>query len=123
MERRYTALRTIGTVYKALGVLAGIVTILIVLSLCATSVLGGTVLGNLAREFGRGPGMGVSFGGVIGGVLGSLLAILYGGGLAVTLYAFGEGIYLLLALEENTRVTAALLQQRSGPQPSDQASE
>ena len=34
--------------------------------------------------------------------------------MALTLYAAGEGIYLMLAVEENTRMTAEALQGRSG---------
>jgi hypothetical protein len=40
--------------------------------------------------------------------------IIYGGSIALTLYAMGEGIYLMLAVEENTRMTAMALQDRSG---------
>ncbi len=113
MEKRYMALRTIGTIYKVLGVLVGALTILAVLGICASSVLGGAVADQFGYELGRrGMGFGGLFGGVFGGLLVSFFAILYGGGMAVTLYALGEGVYLLLALEENTRKTVALLQQK-----------
>jgi hypothetical protein len=42
-------------------------------------------------------------------VLLSLMIILGGGIYAVTTYALGEAVYLLIALEENTRRTALLL--------------
>ncbi len=77
-------------------------------------MLGGAALDSLSREFG-GRGAGGLFGGVLGGLLTSGLVILYGGGMAVTLYAFGEGVSLLLALEENTRLTAQLLRQQNNP--------
>lgn len=111
MEKRYAALRVIGTIYKVLGVIAGLSTILVALSLCATSVLGGAALDTLGREFGGDAGYMGAFGGLLGGLILSVAAVIYGGGLAVTLYAAGEGVYLLLALEENTRATAMLLQQ------------
>jgi hypothetical protein len=56
-------------------------------------------------------------GGVVGAVIGSLVAILYGGGLGLTLFAFGEGIDLAISLEENTRLTAMLLQRQQSQPP------
>jgi hypothetical protein len=113
MEPRYRALRIIGTVYKILGGIAGVVTALLVIAICASSVLGGAALGSFSREFGEGAGVGSFFTSALGGILISLFAILYGGIISVTLYGFGEGIYLLLALEENTRATAQLLRRQS----------
>ncbi len=114
MEKRYVSLRIIGTIYKIAGGIVGAITILLVLGICITSLLGGAALDSFSRQFGRDPGgfVGV-FSGFLGGIIGSLLAILYGGGLAVTLYALGEGVYLLLALEENTRATVLLLQREN----------
>lgn len=113
MEKRYKALRTIGTIYKVFGILAGIMTILVTLGLCATSIWGGAALDTFMREYGGEASVGGMFGGLFGGLLVSVAVILYGGGLAVTMYAAGEGVYLLLALEENTRTTAMLLQGQS----------
>ncbi len=109
MGKRYGALRTIGTVYKILGIIAGVFTILTALGLCASGVLGGAALDQFSRGFGGDSGFG-SAGGIVGGILLGVLAIVYGGGLSVTLYAAGEGIYLLIALEENTRATTMYLQ-------------
>lgn len=113
MEERYRALRIIGMVYKVLGLLAAIATLMIVLSICATSVLGGAALGSLTREFGGGGGFGGFLSSALGGVVGVILTILYGGGFAITMYGFGEGVYLLIALEENTRKMAEHLTQKS----------
>lgn len=110
MEKRYKALRIIGTIYKVLGIIAGVITILVAIGLCGTSVLGGAAIDNLGRQFGGDIGVGGLFGGIFGGLLLSLAAIIYGGFITLTLYAAGEGVYLLLALEENTRTTAMLLQ-------------
>ncbi len=115
MEKRYTALRIIGTIYKVLGGIVGVLTILVALGICAASVLGGAAMGNLGREFSRNAGVTGLFGGALGGLVIGVVAIVYGGGLAVTLYAVGEGVYLLLALEENTRATVALLQRQANP--------
>jgi len=108
MEKRYTALRVIGTIYKVIGLLVGALTILSVLGICAASVLGGAAMEQLSQQFGDGSGGGLA-GRLFGGLLLSLAALIYGGGLSVTLYAFGEGVYLFLAIEENTRATTELL--------------
>src|SRR5574337_1153094 len=109
MEKRYRALRTIGTIYKVLAAIVAVITLLSILGLCATSILGG--VGQAA--FSRGSGAGV-FGGVLGALIFSVVGIIYGGAVSLTLYAVGEGIDLLLALEENTRITAMLLQRQAG---------
>ena len=117
MEKRYRALRIIGTIYKVLAAIVAGITLLSILGLCATSILGG--VGQAA--FSRGNSFGL-FGGLFGGILGALifsvLAIIYGGAVSLTLYAFGEGIDLLLALEENTRMTAMALQSQANPRSS-----
>jgi hypothetical protein len=106
MEKRYVALRTIGNIYRVLGIIAGAITILAVLFICGSSLIGGAS-GSLANQYG-----GYSFlGTALGGLLMGLIAILYGGLISLTLYGMGEGVYLLIALEENTRLTATLLQQ------------
>ncbi|HOT90862.1 MAG TPA: hypothetical protein PLN71_04710 [Anaerolineae bacterium] len=115
MEKRYTALRVIGTIYKVLGGIVGVITILLVLGICATSALGGAVIDTLGRELSGDTGFAGLLSGFVGGLIVSVLAIIYGGGLAVTLYAAGEGVYLLLALEENTRATVMLLRQQASP--------
>ncbi|NLE75769.1 MAG: hypothetical protein GX605_03310 [Chloroflexi bacterium] len=112
MEKRYTALRAIGTFYKVLGGLAAVVTVLAVLAICLGAVLGSGVLGGLGREFGVNVPMG-RMGGAFEGLIVGFFALLYGAGVAVTLFGIGELIYLLLAVEENTRVTAHLLRQGS----------
>jgi len=112
MEKKYTALRTIGNIYKILGIIVGAITLLLALFVCGGSLLGGTLMDGLSQGLGDTGGFGF-FGGLFGGLLMGLFVIIYGGGLGITLYAAGEGIYLLLALEENTRATAALLRERS----------
>jgi hypothetical protein len=108
MEKRYNALRVIATIYKVLGIVVAIVTVLAVIGFCAFSVLGGAAMGSLGRDATSG-----LLSGVFGGFLFAIIGIIYGGGIALTLFAAGEGISLLIALEENTRVTAMALQQRN----------
>ncbi len=104
MEKRFAALRIIGTVYKILGGIAGALTLLMLLGICATTLLGGAFVRGLGGNFGD------SISGFFTAIIMSVMVIVYGGGVAVTLYAFGEGVYLLLALEENTRATMIVLQ-------------
>lgn len=108
MTKKYGALRTIGTVYKVIGVIAGLITVLTVIGLCGMSVLGGAAVDSFANEFGTESGFGI-FSSLLGGILAGLGAFIYGGGLSITLYAMGEGVYLLIDLEENTRETTELL--------------
>lgn len=109
MEKRYASLRIIGTIYRVVGIIIGGITVIAVLFICGTSLLGGA--GNSIYSQSSYGTMGL-LGGAFGGLIMSLIALLYGGFLALTMYAIGEGVYLLIALEENTRQTAALLQQK-----------
>ena len=117
MEKRYAALRTIGTIYKVLGIAVAAITLLMIIGFCLFSLLGGVGGAAMSRGGADEFALGV-FGTLLGSILGTLffgiVMIIYGGSIALTLYAMGEGIYLMLAVEENTRMTAAALQGRSG---------
>jgi hypothetical protein len=113
MEKRYRALRLIGTVYKVLGVIVAALTVLLVIGVCLSSTLGGAAIDSFSREFRDTPGF-AAVGGAIWGLTFGVMMIIYGGGLSITLYAIGESIYLALAIEENTRMTTALLRQQIG---------
>jgi hypothetical protein len=121
MEKRFKVLRFIGSVYKIVGIIIGAITILSALGFCVTSILGGPALESALQSLnpnGGGQGLGI-LGGVVGGVILSLVIILIGGIYAVTIYALGEAVYLLIALEENTHLTAAMLHKEwfDHPQP------
>src|SRR4030042_5701703 len=110
MEQRYRALRTIGTVYKIFGYIVLVLTILAVIGICGLSILGGTAINSFAQQYGdfnNGSGW---VGGVVGGVIGSIIVIIYGSILSLSLIGFGEGVYLLLSIEENTRKIAILVE-------------
>ena len=117
VEKRYRALRIIGSVYKVFGAMVGTLTLLAVIGILVLSVAGGAAMDKLGRDVGLDTGLIGLFSGILGGFLVSAGAIIFGGGLAVSLYASGEGVYLLLALEENTRATVTLLQRQVGSQP------
>lgn len=117
MKKRFGILRLIGSIYKILGIIVAVITLLGAIAVCATSVLGGAALeqfmGNV-QQYSRGPwGM---MGGMAGGLIGGIGIILSGLAMAIGLYAGGELIYLLLSLEENTRVTARLLEHTGEPE-------
>ncbi len=113
MEKRFRALRFVGTLYKILGVIAAVLTAFVALGFCLFAVTGSSVLSRYSQDIGIGSlGSGALFGG-----LAALGALLYGGLVAVSLYAIGEGIYLFLALEENTRATRLQLERQSAARP------
>jgi hypothetical protein len=113
MEKKFRILRLIGSLYKLLGILLAVITVLAALAIFGTSVMGGAVLEGISREMGGGKiNLASLFGGVFGGFIVGVGALIYGIGAAVTFYAIGEGIYLVLALEENTRGTALLLKRQ-----------
>jgi hypothetical protein len=118
MEKKYTALRTIGTIYKVLGAIVAILTIMSAIGICVTSLGAGAVMDSFLRDFGgsRG-GIGGFFGGAIGGLISALFTIIAGGGMALTFYAAGEGVYVLIDLEANTRRTSELLLRGAPPPP------
>ena len=111
MEKRYKVLRIIGTIYKILGLISLIITILLAVGICAGSIWGMTAPDNFTDTMNGYGGFGLP--GMIesmaGGFLFSLVMIINGLVFTLTFYALGEGIYLFLALEENTRTTAELL--------------
>jgi hypothetical protein len=105
MEKKFRALRVVGTLYKVLGVIILIVAIVGAIGSCAIGVLGGTALQSLGSNLDTGMGLrglGV-LGGALGGIISGLVALIAGGIGGLTLFATGEAIYLLIDLEENTR--------------------
>jgi hypothetical protein len=110
MEKRYQALRVLARIYQIIGIIIGIITVVAIIAGCVGVAIGGAGLSRLSREFGlQWPG--AMMGGTVAGLVGLVLGLLYGGIAALTMYAIGEGILVLLAMEENTRATANLLRQ------------
>jgi hypothetical protein len=117
MEHRYHALRTIASIYRIMGYIVLGLTILAVLAICGVSVISGSSLQSLSQQFGvgsRGTGIAES---IFGGFIASLFAILYGGITSISLIGIGEAIYLFIAVEENTRKTALLLENQNKSLP------
>ena len=101
MEKKFRALRLIGTIFK---VLAWIGLIVGVLGSMAPLLMG------LFKVTGR--GLVVPWPGLVGGFRTFLIIFLTAIFHFLLLYASGDLIYLLLDIEENTRLTAHCLRQR-----------
>ena len=95
MEKRYRALRIVATFYKIIGVILLIIAVISAIGVCVSGFLGGAAFQGLSAIGSALAGALVALGTLIGGGLGGL-----------TLFATGEGIYLLIAVEENTRAAA-----------------
>ncbi|RLT44999.1 MAG: hypothetical protein DWI57_01825 [Chloroflexi bacterium] len=103
VPQRFGVLRLIGTLLKVMAWIVLISSILLALAV--------GLAGPIARQFlgdaGLQPDLLVlgSAGGTIAGVLLMLIGVV----IFLSFYAAGESIFLQLAIEENTRMTAALL--------------
>lgn len=106
VQKRFRALRIIGTFYKVLAWISLLLGALFGL----LSIVAG--LGSLLpSEVGELEGIGIG-GALAGGVFG--VGILIAGVIYfIVLYAAGEFVYLFLTIEENTRETSMLLRQIS----------
>jgi hypothetical protein len=105
MARQFTALRVLGTIFKILGWLSLIVGLLTAI---ATLVFGFA----LTNQFGV---PGIDIGGPLAGIAGFVVAVVVAILYFLLFYAMGEGIYLFLCIEENTRRTAYFIQQQHTP--------
>jgi hypothetical protein len=101
-DRRFTALRVIGTIFKILAWTSLIFGLLAAVAVLILSLVLGAEQGPLGLDLG-GPlaGIAVFVVTAISTVIGFL-----------TLYAIGESVYLFLSIEENTRRSAYIAQQQ-----------
>jgi ABC-type long-subunit fatty acid transport system fused permease/ATPase subunit len=102
MDRRFTALRIIGTVFK---ILAWISLIFGLLGAIGMLVLGLTLSGQQAL-------FGLDLGGTMAGIAMFVVVLVISIFGFLSLYAIGESVYLFLSIEENTRRTAYIIQQQ-----------
>ena len=105
MEKKFRALRIIGTVFKILAWIELALGILAAIGILVSGIMGGALYGTGGRDILGAGMMGGLLGGLVGGLFVFIIAVLY----FLILYATGEFIYLGLAVEENTRETAVLL--------------
>ncbi len=108
VPRRFGVLRFIGTLLKVLAWIVLILTILAAIGAALANVNGG--LAAILNQLGP-AGLVLSqiaatpAGGIVAGILTLLFGLIY----FLILYASGESFHMQLAVEENTRLTAALL--------------
>lgn len=108
MEKKFGFLRFIGTVWKVIAWIVLVVGVIISTGVLLMNILSGgvmgSIMGQLGQDYGWSGGMPVALSvisGVVGFIFGLILTLIY----FVALYAMGELIFLLLAIEENTRET------------------
>jgi hypothetical protein len=106
VEKRFRALRFIGTLFKVLAWIVLVGSIIVALFL----VIGGASNGLGSSGSQLVPG--VDLQGALAGIIGGLVAILGGLVYFLMLYAVAESIYVILSIEENTRLTAMALSGR-----------
>jgi hypothetical protein len=105
VPKRFGVLRFFGTLLK---VIAWIVLILSILSAIGAAIAGGTLINSLGPQLGDQAEL-ISSLGTGGGILAGLFVLILGLMYFLILYVAGESLHLQLAVEENTRLTAALL--------------
>lgn len=110
MEKKFKALRFIGGLYKVIAIIVLVVAVLGIIVADIAMIAGGSSLNSmLGSDYGFNAGTGVS---VIGVIFVTIFGLLGAGLASVSIYAMGELVTLLLALEENTRYTALILRDR-----------
>ncbi len=110
MVKKYKALRLVGTIYKIIGAIILVVTIIGAAGACISGLLGGALLSGFANQLSLNPSPTDSGGMAVVGIVSGFAILLWGLVVGITTYAMGEGVYLLIDIEENTRVSATLLQ-------------
>jgi hypothetical protein len=107
VPKRFGVLRLMGWVLKVFAWIVLVASILLAIFVAiAAGGTGSELLGNLLPQL---PGMADIGGSAAGGIMLGIGVLLVGIIYFLLLYASGESFHLQLALEENTRLTAALL--------------
>ena len=102
VPKRFGVLRFFGTLLK---VIAWIVLVVSILLAIGAVVAGGSLIDTLSGAMGDSAALLGAGGGIIAGLFILIMGLIY----FLVLYVSGESIHLQLAVEENTRLTAALL--------------
>ncbi len=111
METKFRVLRIIGTLWKVLAWIALIAGMLSAIGILLAGILGSGEV--ILRQFGQRPEMMPGAVGIVSGIVGFIVTVIGTIIYSLVLYAVGELIYLLLAIEENTRRTVQLMQEQS----------
>lgn len=115
MEKKFTALRIVATIWKILAWIVLIFGIIASILSLIGSIVGGGVLGPMMQQYGFEGQVPAGVFGVVGGIITFLVMLIATLFYFLALYAVGEGISLLLAIEENTRLTAQWVAARAAP--------
>jgi len=102
IPRKFGTFRFIGTFFKVMGIIIIVVTLVGAIFLAVALPIGGSLLGNLVQTA-ETPERLYSYG-ILSGVLTALLILLVGGLWGALTFGIGELFYMMIAIEENTRV-------------------
>jgi len=106
MVKKYKALRLVASVYKVFGYIVLVTTILSSLGVCISGLIGGSAFNLFANRLGETLSRGGTASMAVVGVLMGLGFLIYGAIIGITLLAAGEAVYVLIDIEENTRLSA-----------------
>jgi len=110
MEKRFRALRIIGTIYKVFAFIVLLLGVGVGLIYLVVGLIGGASAYSRDASF-------AALGGVVG-IVGGIAIVIYAAIVFLILYGAGEAVFLVLAVEENTRETNMILRSLSSrPQP------
>jgi hypothetical protein len=101
MKKRFGILHVIASIFKVLGIVIAVITVIAALITFIFSFSGGQLWKLIGVDVNTG---------FFAGLLVAFIILLLGGLYALVAYGYGELINLLLSLEENTRNTVALLE-------------
>ena len=115
MEEKFKILRLAGTISKIEAWVALILGLLASVGFLLASIFGGEVLRRVIPPE-QVPG-GLRLYGVAGGLMVFVVLVVASAVYFLLCYTVGEAIYVFLAIEENTRLTAHLIQMHHASQP------
>jgi hypothetical protein len=106
VEKKFTVLRIIGTLWKIVAWIVLVVGVVASVGVLLTGILGGPMMRRMVPV----PEGASWMYGVAGGIIGFIAALVSTIVYFLLMYAVGELIYLLLAIEENTRQASQHMQ-------------
>ncbi|MFO7741955.1 MAG: hypothetical protein R6X31_06540 [Anaerolineae bacterium] len=116
MEKKFRVLHIIGTLWKVFAWITLIGGILLAIGILLAGILGSG--GMILRQFSQDPRLMPGAVGVVSGIAGFIITVIATVIYFLILYAVGELIDLLLAIEENTRQAVQLVQHEGSPEAS-----
>jgi hypothetical protein len=105
MQRKFRVLRVIGTIWKVLAWIELILGVLVAIGILLAGIIGMGAIQRYGYEYPY-PGMPWQIAGPIGGIVGFFVSLAVVVIYFLMLYGIGELIFLFIAIEENTRMSA-----------------